>query len=165
MAKGEFPSRSNAVHPHQGWLPGKAAVSQDAISNREGRAPANDEEAAERALDVSKLEKAIGDDPVAIQSALEEFARSMTDDVAELLRAVAEAHSKSTEEVAHRFKGAALIVGASPVAASCQTLEHAAKISDWPTINAEMLRFETKIGDLRRALAGICHRPSAPPIF
>ncbi|HKZ95934.1 MAG TPA: Hpt domain-containing protein [Hyphomicrobiaceae bacterium] len=164
MAKGEFRSRSNAVHPHQGWLPGRAAVGQDASPNWEGRAPANEEESAERALDLSKLKKIIGDDPVAIQSALDEFARSMTDDVAELLRAVAEAHSKSTEDVAHRFKGAALIVGASPVAASCQTLEHAAKISDWPAINAEMLRFETKIRDLRRALAGICHRPPATPI-
>lgn len=104
-------------------------------------------------LDLMELKAIVGDDPALIEAALVDFRRSLARDIAEIEKAIALADPVATEEEAHRLKGAAGVVGAQRLVASCRVIELAAQARDWPTIRKEQSTLYTAAKATETAIA------------
>ena len=110
-------------------------------------------------LDLGNFEALTGGDPQLSWRLLEELLSSSRHDRQELA-ALISAHAPLQEitEQAHKIKGAARIVQATPLAGQCETLEQAcAREDDWAVIEAGAKALEKLMLELERLLQGQLH--------
>lgn len=110
-------------------------------------------------LDFGNFEALTGGDPQLSWRLLEELLSSSRHDRQELA-ALISAHAPLQEitEQAHKIKGAARIVQATPLAGQCETLEQAcAREDDWAVIEAGAKALEKLMLELERLLQGQLH--------
>ncbi|MGY2273296.1 MULTISPECIES: transporter substrate-binding domain-containing protein [Pseudomonas] len=110
-------------------------------------------------LDLGNFEALTGGDPQLSWRLLEELLSSSRHDRQELT-ALISAHAPLQEitEQAHKIKGAARIVQATPLARQCETLEQAcAREDDWTAIEAGARSLEKLMLELERLLQGQLH--------
>ncbi len=112
--------------PDVTWEPAAADVDAAAAG-----APHDD------AIDAAVLDQLVGGDAAVARAVLEDFLLTTDGDVQALTGAVAAQQAQDTRRLAHRIKGAALIVGARPLAGLAQQIEHATAADaepDWPAV-------------------------------
>ncbi|MGK9414718.1 transporter substrate-binding domain-containing protein [Pseudomonas cedrina] len=105
-------------------------------------------------LDLGNFEALTGGDPQLSRRLLEELLSSSQHDRQELT-ALLEAHAPLQEivEQAHKIKGAARIVQATPLAGQCEAVEQAcARGDEWPLIEAGVKSLERLMLELERLL-------------
>ncbi|MDZ7750655.1 MAG: ATP-binding protein [Gammaproteobacteria bacterium] len=101
-------------HALETWLPASAAGGREMTA----------------AVDITVLERLVGDDADAVRSVLVSFLESARNSAAELEQAFAAAHVGRVGAVAHRLKSAAHAVGAADLGAACEGVEQAARAED-----------------------------------
>ena len=138
------------------WLPAGAIADIGAGEPRPVAVPAAP---APAVLDASVLRGIFGDNEPAIRATLHNFLGSSETDRAALLNAFERQGFDETVRVAHRVKGAALIVGAGRLAGICADMEHAGRQEDREALERLRPRFLVAIDDVCRAI-----RDQIPPI-
>jgi two-component system, NarL family, sensor histidine kinase EvgS len=90
-------------------------------------------------IDAAALDLLTGGDDAVARAVLEDFLATSHGDVDALSEAIIARRAADARRLAHRIKGAALIVGARPMASLAQQLEDATAADaepDWPAIVA-----------------------------
>lgn len=99
----------------------------------------DDDSAAEHALDVGALDILTGGDDAAARAVLGDFLATTRGDLTALRDALARRHQRDVQRAAHRIRGAALTVGARPMARIAQQVEEASDTEmppDWTALEA-----------------------------
>jgi PAS domain S-box-containing protein len=138
------------------WLP-EGAVAADGTGAAIGEPPAA--APAPAVLDISVLGNIFGDNEPAIRATLNNFFKSSDADLAALRSAYEQQGIDETVRVAHRIKGAALIVGAGRLAGICADIESAGRREDRQTLERLFPEFLAAMHDVRREILD-----KAPPI-
>jgi CheY-like chemotaxis protein/HPt (histidine-containing phosphotransfer) domain-containing protein len=92
-----------------------------------------------------------------LEDMIELFLDDLLDRVAEIERAVEDRDGEALREGAHTLKGAALALGANPVALVCQDLESAGEGGRMDDATATVARLHLQVSRLREALDSILH--------
>ena len=92
-------------------------------------------------VDRSMLAAISGGDATAEREIMTDFRRVNDDDAVMLKRAVDRSDIPEVTRASHRIKGASRTVGAIALAAVCDRLERASRVSDWKSIEANMGAF------------------------
>jgi PAS domain S-box-containing protein len=106
------------------------------------------------ALDRSILAAISGGDARLELDILADFRRVNDEDVALLSRAVMSVDLPGVTAGSHRIKGASRSVGAVALAAVCERIEHAARVTDWIAIEANMGAFRRETARLNAYCEG-----------
>ncbi len=104
------------------------------------------------AVDRNSLEAAWGSDPARIEAILDAYQRSVHEDRAALVAAVAGRDLAGVVRVAHRMLGASRMVGARGLAASCELLTAASREGDWRHLAGAMEAFEEEFARIQSEL-------------
>jgi signal transduction histidine kinase/CheY-like chemotaxis protein/HPt (histidine-containing phosphotransfer) domain-containing protein len=106
----------------------------------------------EHALDIAALDVLTGGDDAAARSVLDDFLTTTRGDLGALSEALARRQAREVQRAAHRIRGAALTVGAGPMARVARQIEEAcdAEVApDWTGLEALVAR----LGDAASAVA------------
>ncbi len=95
------------------------------------------------AFDFAALQEIFGDRKDVIDGVLRLYGQAVGADVAALKTALQNKDIKAAETVAHRAKGAAMIVGADDIADICAGIEAAARNGDWQMIKEKIAIFRS----------------------
>ena len=119
--------------------------------------------ASERVLDTDVLRRLVGNDEEAARRLLEKYARTSAATADELRKAASSGDLGALAATAHKLKSSSRSIGALPLGALCEALEHAAKAADSLAIARKLHRFEDLIVQVSNALAHELAAESAPP--
>ncbi len=98
------------------------------------------------------LEEVFGKRRDLIDGTLRQFIDAVAEDMAPLLAALSSRDLKTTEGMAHRMKGAALLVGAARLAAASRVIENAAREGDWQTVDRYMPALTAASDEITQAI-------------
>lgn len=116
---GHSPLITQPAPQHAASSSGTPSSSQEEATNPENEVAT----ACIEPFDFSSLKETAGDDPELIGMLVERYLSSQANDMAELATAWDEARYIDIKKVAHKMKGAALMVGAVDFASDCKLLE------------------------------------------
>ena len=136
------------------WLPDLTWEPAPAVA-----APAAAAVSSDQALDPAALHQLTGGDEARARAVLEDFLATTRGDAQELRTAIAARSVADTRTLAHRIKGAALIVGARPLGRAAQHLEDATSADaepDWTAIEAFADRLEGALASTAAAVDPHC---------
>lgn len=109
----------------------------------------DDAPAGEDALDIAALDILTGGDDAAARAVLDDFLATTRGDLGALREAVARRHPRDVQRAAHRIRGAALTVGAGPMARLAQQAEAACDTElspDWAALESLAARLADAAG-------------------
>ncbi|WP_018233458.1 PAS domain S-box protein [Thioalkalivibrio thiocyanodenitrificans] len=107
------------------------------------------------ALDISVLERLVGDDPATIRDFLREYGETAERSAAALREAVDKGVPGEIAPVAHKLKSSSRSVGAIALGDLCEKLEHAGKRGDLTAVRRNMEDFETRFAKVIEEIAGL----------
>ncbi|MFT4034711.1 MAG: ATP-binding protein [Patulibacter sp.] len=113
----------------------------------------------ETQLDVAALDLLTGGDERVARAVLDDFVATTQGDISALHAAIARRNARDAQRAAHRIRGAALTVGARPMARLAQQAEEGADealVPDWATLE----RLAAHIGDAVLAVADEAAAPA-----
>jgi signal transduction histidine kinase/CheY-like chemotaxis protein/HPt (histidine-containing phosphotransfer) domain-containing protein len=103
-------------------------------------------------IDRSVVAEISGGDRELEREVFSQFMRVNADDIASLLRAMADHDLPKVNQVAHRIKGASTTVGAAMLAAVCERLEAASRANDWKAVSACLDLFHREVAQVNAYL-------------
>jgi CheY-like chemotaxis protein len=121
----------------------------------DGPAPAPIPSSSAPPVDPSVLEELVGNDPSVVREFLRAFWTSTAKTTSELREAVQARRVSLVGDLAHKLKSPAKSVGAMPLAALCEELEHSARTSDFGAIEKCLPRFEAEEERVEAYLRGV----------
>ncbi|MEO5693795.1 MAG: response regulator, partial [Usitatibacter sp.] len=106
-------------------------------------------------IEAGMLAANVGEDAATQREMLWHFRRANDADAAVMKAAVDARDLPRSIQSSHRIRGASLVVGATGLAAVCETLETAARAGDWEAIVAAMVSFDAESERLALHLDGL----------
>ncbi len=103
----------------------------------------NNEPETKGPINERALKDIFGDDDVGFKEILKDFIEPAKATIQEIYAGHKERSAEAIRQASHKFKSAALSVGAEELGELCRTLEAAAAGGDWETIDAEVARIDT----------------------
>jgi HPt (histidine-containing phosphotransfer) domain-containing protein len=101
------------------------------------------------------LKDIFGDDDIGFKEILNDFIEPARATIQEIYAAHKERSAEAVRQSSHKFKSAALSVGAEELGELCRTLEAAAAKGEWETIDQEVARIDALMRQVEAYIADI----------
>ncbi|MDP3514307.1 MAG: MASE4 domain-containing protein [Sulfuritalea sp.] len=122
------------------------------ITEADQELPAASPPQAGESIDYAVLNRVVADS-TAHPQVLQDFLSHMRADHVKLSATLAQGDRANLESTAHRMKGSSRMVGAKPLAASCEAIEQAARNDDMATARSAKAALDAALDDLATYLA------------